>query len=268
MPLLVDMEERVSEVAATNEINVDRRRRLLASLEQRRSSTENEAGRLRRQVMERATGLSQQVESMAKALERVVSGFELIFAEVGRTDISEMTESDLAHLQRGWEARSDTIANDAREMLQALCEQLVSLSGAVAEGGTLDATTAASESRADALEEQLDLYSELAQSGMAIGIVQHEFANTVKRIRAAIAQLQPWAYGTPEIGVIRDNLTGGFDHLDSYLSLFTPLSRRLNRKPVELSGEEIRNYLFDILTIGSIVMGSSWLRRQHSAARS
>ncbi|WP_165505273.1 ATP-binding protein [Rhizobium leguminosarum] len=247
MPLLVDMEERVSEVAATNEINVDRRRRLLASLEQRRSSTENEAARLRRQVMERATGLSQQVESMArKALERMVSGFELIFAEVGRTDISEMTESDLAHLQRGWEARSDAIANDAREMLEALGEQLVSLSGAVAEGGTLDATTAALESRADALEEQLDLYSELAQSGMAIGIVQHEFANTVKRIRAAITQLQPWAYGTPEIRMIRDNLTGGFDHLDSYLSLFTPLSRRLNRKPIELSGEEIRNYLFEI----------------------
>ncbi|MBZ9918261.1 ATP-binding protein [Mesorhizobium sp. BR1-1-12] len=247
MPLLVEMEERVSEVAATNDIDVDRRRRLLASLEQRRSSTENETARLRRQVLERVTGLSQQVESMArKALERMASGFELIFAEVGRTNISDMTESDLAHLQRGWEARSDTIAKDTRELLEALGEQLVSLAGTVAEGGTLDETTAALESRADALEEQLDLYSELAQSGMAIGIVQHEFANTVKRIRTAIAQLQPWAYGTSEIRVIRDDLSAGFDHLDSYLALFTPLSRRLNRKPIELSGEEIRNYLFEI----------------------
>lgn len=247
MPLLVEVEERISEVAAVNEIDVDRRRRLITSLEQRRSSTENEATRLRRQVLERTTGLSQQVDTMArKALERMASGFDLIFAEVGRTDISDMSESDLTHLQRGWENRADVIAKDARDLLEALGEQLVSLTGAVAEGGTLDATTAALESRADALEEQLDMYSELAQSGMAIGIVQHEFANTVKRIRTAIAQLQPWAYGTSEIREIRDDLSDGFDHLDSYLTLFTPLSRRLHRKPVELSGEEIRNYLFEV----------------------
>ncbi len=116
----------------------------------------------------------------------------------------------------------------------------------MAERETLDATTAAIETTAEAYREQLDTYVDLAQVGMALGIIQHEFGNTVKRIRTAIRKLKPWADGTPDLRGLYDDLRVGFDHLDAYLKLFTPLSRRLNRVAVDLSGEEIRRYVNEV----------------------
>jgi hypothetical protein len=76
--------------------------------------------------------------------------------------------------------------------------------------------------------------------------VQHEFSTTVRGIRSAIRKLKPWAAGTPELKDLERELRTGFNHLDSYLALFTPMSRRLNREPITLSGEEIRKYLDEV----------------------
>jgi signal transduction histidine kinase len=45
---------------------------------------------------------------------------------------------------------------------------------------------------------------------------------------------------------LETELRTGFNHLDAYLTLFTPMSRRLNREAVDLSGEEIRRYLLEV----------------------
>jgi hypothetical protein len=74
---------------------------------------------------------------------------------------------------------------------------LESLVIAIQEQETLDATTAALETQTESLRDQLDSYVDLAQVGMALGIVQHEFANTVRGIRGAIRKLKPWAPGNP-----------------------------------------------------------------------
>jgi signal transduction histidine kinase len=81
---------------------------------------------------------------------------------------------------------------------------------------------------------------------MALGIIQHEFVSTVTTIRKSIQELKPWADGTPELKTVYRSLHTGFEHLDGYLTLFAPLRRRLYRKRVPLTGEEVRRYLSEV----------------------
>ncbi len=247
IPLRSELDGMISEVAASANVGLDRRRRVTAGLEAKRTAATAEIGRLRRQVQDRVTGLTKQVDDTLRVCSsRLASETERIFIELGRTDTAGIDEAGMQALQQKWEAELDRETADTREILEALRDQFQTLMAAVAERDTLDATTAAIETRAEADREKLDQYVELAQVGMALGIVQHEFGNTVGKIRGAIRKLKPWADGTPELAGIYKSLREEFDHLDSYLILFTPLSRRLSRNAVTLSGEEIRKYLTEV----------------------
>ena len=46
-----------------------------------------------------------------------------------------------------------------------------------------------------------------------------------------------------------DAIRSNFDHLDGYLTLFTPLQRRLYRKAVEILGTEIRDFLKELFQV-------------------
>lgn len=246
-PAAAEVDRLINEAASDEDTGVDRRRRLLASIEGRRSRAQTESARLRREITARSHELTEEVVGVLRSsLGRLQSEMEDVLADVGRTDTADLADGDVSRLQRVWEGRADEALSTTRETMEALRDQLASLTRAVAGNETLDATTAALETRVEALEDQLESYVELAQAGMAVGIVQHEFGNTVKRIRSAIRRLKPWADATPDLVGIYDDLRHGFDHLDGYLTLFTPLSRRLNRTVVELSGEEIRNYVLEV----------------------
>lgn len=246
-PLEVEIDRLISQASESVSGALDRRRRITASLEARRQTATGATSRLRRQVQEQATQLATEVQDSIRAsVARLNSDIEQTFLEFGRTDTSAVTDDDLGRLQHDWEWRVDETTRVTRDVLESLRDQLENLVNAVREGETLDELTAALESETEAVKDQLDTYVELAQVGMALGIVQHEFSSTVKGIRNAIRKLRPWAQGTPELRNVERELRTGFDHLDTYLGLFTPMSRRLNRDPVSLSGEEVRKYLDEV----------------------
>jgi signal transduction histidine kinase len=246
-PLEVEIDRLISEASAAVSGALDRRRRITASLEARRQSATGIASRLRRQVQTQVAELSHEVnESLRTSVTRLNRDIEQTFLELGRTDTATATEDDLVRLQRQWETRVDETTTFTRDLLEGLRDQLEHVVRAVHEQETLDATTAAIESEAESLRDQLNTSVELAQVGMALGIVQHEFTITVRGIRNALRKLKPWAEGTPALRSVERELRTGFDHLDTYLNLFTPMSRRLNRDRVELSGEEIRKYLDEV----------------------
>ncbi len=260
-PLETDIDRLISEASVTLSGALDRRRRITASLEARRQIATGAASRLRRQVQAQVAELSREVgESLRTSVARLNRDIEQTFLELARTDTATATEDDLARLQRQWEQRVDETTTFTRDLLEGLRDQLQHLVTAVHEQETLDATTAALESEAESLRDQLNTSVELAQVGMALGIVQHEFTNTVRGIRNALRKLKPWAAGTPALKTVERELRTGFDHLDTYLNLFTPMSRRLNRDKVDMSGEEIRKYLDEVF--------GDRLRRHNIALRS
>lgn len=78
---------------------------------------------------------------------------------------------------------------------------------------------------------------------MALGLVQHEFAGQVRNINRGLEALKPWAIKNRGLEDLYGRLRVSFEHLESYLQLFTPLNRRLHRRRVPLLGTEIEEFL-------------------------
>ena len=81
---------------------------------------------------------------------------------------------------------------------------------------------------------------------MAVEIINHEFNMTIREIRARIQDLGAWARSNPKLQPLYQEIRQNFEHLDSYLNLFTPLYRRLYRQETEISGQAIANFLVDL----------------------
>lgn len=94
-----------------------------------------------------------------------------------------------------------------------------------------------------ALKEQATLDLHLAQLGMAIEIISHEFGAAIRAVRYGLKGLKPWADLNSELLPLYQNIRYGFEHLDGYLSLFTPLQSRLYRTAVTIRGGEIFDFL-------------------------
>jgi signal transduction histidine kinase len=246
-PLQREVATMIDAVVSAGKLHVDRRKRVLAALDDRRKASQTRSNKARRELQDRIAQLAALVdETVKRCVTDLSSEIERTFIAFEQTDTTSSSEEELREKQRIWEDEISSVSNRGVDVLEGLRDQLASLIASVKDGETLDATTAALETTAESYREQLDTYVELAQVGMALGVVQHEFANTIKGIRNAIRKLKPWAAGTPDLRALYDDLRMGFDHLDGYLRLFTPLSRRLNREAVELSGEEIRKYLLEV----------------------
>jgi signal transduction histidine kinase len=99
--------------------------------------------------------------------------------------------------------------------------------------------TVAIEEELEELRDRRDSDIELAQIGLALNTVSHEFEKTVGSIRQGISRLGAWAAENPELSDLHQELRLSFDHLDEYLALFTQLDRRANSSPVDISGKQI-----------------------------
>jgi signal transduction histidine kinase len=96
------------------------------------------------------------------------------------------------------------------------------------------------------LRAQVDNDLELTQLGRAIELINHEFASSIKSVRQSLQALRPWGRSNAKLGAIERQLATSFEHLDNYLALFTPLQRRLYRKPTEITGSNIEQFLMDL----------------------
>jgi len=90
----------------------------------------------------------------------------------------------------------------------------------------------------ESLKDKLDADLELSQLGLAVSSIQHEFNHTTRIIREQIRRLKAWADLNEGIEDIYKHFSVNFEHLDNYLTLFTPLNRRLYRKEVEIFGND------------------------------
>jgi signal transduction histidine kinase len=102
------------------------------------------------------------------------------------------------------------------------------------------------EEEVEALRDRSLADLELAQLGMAIDVISHEFEGTIKTVRGSLKRLKAWADANPRMKELYTNLRMSFEHLDGYLGLFTPLHRRLYRQEVEISGGAIRKFLGEL----------------------
>lgn len=229
-------------------VALERQRRATDALERERTASLTEVRKLRRQAEQAIATVDTAVRN---AMGEEVSGFqryiEELMSDLGRIDLDLMSDQEAFERQREIECALDERLRTGRELLKGMRDQLLSVAEAVGAGDDVEETAAALERRTVELQDRLDLYTDLAQAGSAIGIVGHEFENVAAGVRRSVERLKAWADGTPQIQDIYNDINSYFSELDGYLALFAPLSRRRYRRRTEVPGAYVEKYLVEAL---------------------
>ena len=165
-------------------------------------------------------------------------------ADFGRRDLAGLDDERLIAERSELEAPIREALEKATRTLDSLRSQLAAVD--VTSDSSIVDELAAIEQSNIALKEQATADLQLAQLGMAIEIISHEFGAAIRSVRSGLRNLKAWADVNSELMSLYQSIRGSFDHLDGYLTLFTPLQRRLYRKAVNIRGWEIHEFLTNL----------------------
>jgi len=267
--------ERIEEIARNAEIeynlSVDRRRRLEQALNEIIDDTRKTTSSETRETREILNEVSNKVIELTKnIIVEMEDDVKEVMSEFAKIDISEMDDANLVLERSKLESKIISETERNKEILESIQAQLDNITWTQDETGDIITSadiTEAIEEELISLRERADQDLELSQLGlaigvihhefsgtvksirkMAIGVIHHEFSGTVKSIRKSIRELKAWADLNENLSPLYIDIRANFEHLDGYLTLFTPLNRRLYRKEVEITGNEIKKFIEDIFS--------------------
>lgn len=224
---LVDARQNTQSERAVRDEQAERRSRLAALSEARRSEVRNKQA----QVLESTRSVGEQLTKEAVAR---VAEFDSSVANV------------LADAQRIGFADEVRLASELKAVTAqyiGILDRLLEQAHSLATSANIVQETIALKEEVLDLQDQMEGNLELLQLGQAVQIVSHEFEASIRSVRNGLKDLTPWAKATPRLQPIVRDLRASFAHLDGYLRLFTPLQRRLYREAVVISGEEVESFL-------------------------
>ncbi|MFG1757474.1 ATP-binding protein [Micromonospora echinofusca] len=192
---------------------------------------------------------------LASAVNRVndyirecVVGFEAesrqVAVELARLDTGGLSDIEAAR-------ERERLASEVRATVESQRSRLfdlqIAISKLAAPGESLvEEEVEALEEEVLALKEQGESDLELLQLGTAVQVISHEFEASIRAIRRSLRQMRPWAKANARLSSIFEDLVAAFQHLDGYLTLFTPLQRRLYRQRVKIAGDDIGRFVYDV----------------------
>ena len=160
---------------------------------------------------------------------------------------SASTSSGWIQDQSRFEQAVEALATESRRALTRVAN-LIQSSRLVFSSGVPDPTELAAAADAEIVElrAEADAQLELVQLGQALAVVDHEFQATVSSIRSDVRRVGAWAKKNPQLVGLYEDLRRDIDHLESYLTLLTPMQRRLRRTPTTIKGSDISRYLDEL----------------------
>ena len=224
------LEERIKSLAAE-------RRRDLADASRQANATASETRKTVFSITERAR----------LALDDTIRSIQ---ADLNRTDLRTMEPERLDEMRQRWEGALTEIEGRHRDALMAARDMLASLAENLrtSNGEEPAQVLEAMEERMLALEEQADEDFEMVQLGLAVAIINHEFAASIKRVRISVQKLGQVSRKSDALRPLYESIRSNFEHLDGHLNLFTPLQRRLHRTAQVIGGKSVRNYVVDLFS--------------------
>ncbi|MGE4299112.1 MAG: ATP-binding protein [Desulfovibrionaceae bacterium] len=241
------IDESVTRAIGETRALVSRRRRIHQAIELRNKRDKQKAGAIVRETRQDTGNLTKEVvRHTREGLRTMDSAFKNAFITLEKQDLSKLEGEALSSFRDSLNKSLESVVSDEFNRLERLRDQIQVTLESTREGTSLNEVTAAIEEKSQLLEEKLGHYTELAELGAAIGIIQHEFGASVNGIRAGLKELRNWTDNSPGMKESFFNIKSSFEHLESYLNMFTPLDRRLYRKTIAISGKLIRKYLLNI----------------------
>jgi hypothetical protein len=95
------------------------------------------------------------------------------------------------------------------------------------------------------LEKRLGDYEELAQLGMAIEIIDHQFNVMYSQMNDAVSEINKYSRQNPEIEYSFKQLQSAFQHLEGNYKLLKPLYRTSRRTRETITGYQIEKYILE-----------------------
>lgn len=246
-PAVNEIRSQGSEIRLRLGVRVSKSERVRSAINAEMQRLQREVTSLHRNISRNAEELNSVFKTISqKKLDDFLNRIEGFKAELHRQDFDALDESTVLNKQRKLERDIDSLFGDVSAEMNVLLHQVRAIQESALDDSLPAETMAALESRINDLEEQLSFYNDLAQAGSAISIIGHELENVISGLRGSIRDIKPWADGTPELGNVYERLRTYYDHLDSYVGLFSPLSRRVRRSRTSVSGESILSYIREL----------------------
>lgn len=239
------VEDLIGEEARKARLTLDRSVRTEAALEDLGRDARKTTGESSRAVRKEAEKVASEARAAAgRSLKTVESELRAVMSECQRIDLEGMPDERFVETRNALENRVQKTMEEQSALLRSVLEQLQAID--VTGQSSAAEQLMAIEQRNILLEEEAEADAQLAQLGMAIEIINHEFSATIRSVRSGLRRLKAWADANKELGKLYESIRASFDHLDGYLTLFTPLQRRLYRKAIEMRGSEIRDFLEEL----------------------
>lgn len=203
------------------------------------------------------TAMSALVQSV---LERLRADFEQGLGAVAQP--SSPSGHGWIEEQAEFERALDSLAADSRRAFMRVANLVRSNTAAFEVGApTPSEVAAAADAEIVELRAQADAQLEFVQLGMALAVVEHEFGQTVSSIRSDVRRVGSWAKKNPQLVGLYEDLRRDFDHLDSYLTLLTPMQRRIRRVKTTIKGSDIARFVdelfYERMRAASVTLESS-----------
>ncbi len=235
----------IADAVADTGIDIAPRIRIDAALKELAAQATRETRGGRKIIRDEVENLSSSISELTyRCMKDVESAIRTVRADFSRLDLSGMDGQDFAKTRDSLETPIREVLQRCSQLLESVRSQLAAID-LTGQSSTLDQLAAVEQSNVT-LREEATADLQLAQLGMAIGIINHEFGATVRSVRNGLRSLKVWADVNEELQSVYHSIRANFDHLDGYLTLFTPLHRRLYRKPVDIRGSEIYEFLDDL----------------------
>ena len=239
------IESVVTEEVTRAGVDVSARARVESALDDIARLAKKEAKAGRKGVEEVAEGIRSGAREVAGQCVRDVDlTIRTVMADFSRRDFTDLDDEGLAAVRSALEAPIQEALENASTTLDSLRSQLAVIDF-TGDSSLVDQLAAVEQSNVT-LQEQAAADLQLAQLGMAIGIISHEFGAAIRSVRLGLRSLKAWADVNTDLMSLYQSIRGNFDHLDGYLTLFTPLQRRLYRKAVDIRGWEIHEFLTNL----------------------
>jgi len=243
-PLVDDVSKRMRKLATDGRVQVDPRRRLDEPVRRESESALSTVSEARRKANAALETLGDDVKStIGRTWAELSRQVETVKADLAKTEVAKLAPEEIERRRDRLIEQVRTSADRSSQLMQALTEQLAGIMRGFADNSSLVDESAALETENEELKERVDQYAELAQVGLALGLVQHEFSGQVRNINRGLDALKPWADMNEGLEELYSRLRVSFEHLESYLQLFVPLNRRLHRRRVPVLGLEIEEFL-------------------------
>ncbi|MFC1946115.1 ATP-binding protein [Chloroflexota bacterium] len=239
--------EIVNKILRQEKINIEKRQRLLKLVNEIQISSKNKIEIEVEETRESLQKAGENVDNLIKAIHNDYTALtDQVQAEVDEQDISQLQEDKIESLRIELENRllskvslvKDTLSNVRATLSQVKWEK-------DAEGNIIGQPDWISAIEDDWLAQRERFLADLeaTQLGKTIEIINHEFESTVRSIRAGLTRMKKWADRNSDLNDIYTGVRDSFNHLDGYLTMFTPLQRRLYRMPVLIKGTNIEDYV-------------------------